>query len=343
MNQSQCSVLFLIAAVLPGIHDASAQAINATMQNASPRGTTARSVPAVAARPIATAPVAPHIVARPTGFSPQRFSPYVPRTIVQPPTNLPNYPLVRTLNPTVASAMAQRGGSGQQAIMVDPATRQTELRTLAAMRERRTLGTGQPIALDPATRETELRTLSAMHERPEIATQNQTLATISPQRHVTTHDPATARHPETQESLKDTPAKTSHHKKDNISFDEAFRRHWHEWHDRNWWHDHCDTIVLVTTGYYFLDGSYWYPAYGYDPLNSYYDYDGPVYTYSNLLPDEVIANVQTALQDAGYYYGEITGSMGVDTRAALANFQRDYGLSITGAIDEATVEALGLY
>ena len=344
MKQSQCSVLFLIAAVLPGIHDASAQVINATMQNASPRGTTARSAPAVAARPIATAPVAPHIVARPTGFSPQRFSPYVPRTIVQRPTNLPNYsPLVRTLNPTVASAMAQRGGSGQQAIMVDPATRQTELRTLAAMREHRTLGTGQPIALDPATRETELRTLSAMHERPEIATQNQTFATISPQRHVTTHDPATARQPETQESLKDTPAKTSHHKKDNISFDEAFRRHWHEWHDRNWWHDHCDAIVFVTTGYYFLDGSYWYPAYGYDPLNSYYDYDGPVYTYSNLLPDEVIANVQTALQDAGYYYGEITGSMGVDTRAALANFQRDYGLSITGAIDEATVEALGLY
>ena len=40
MKQSQCSVLFLIAAVLPGVHDASAQVINATMQNASPRGTT---------------------------------------------------------------------------------------------------------------------------------------------------------------------------------------------------------------------------------------------------------------------------------------------------------------
>jgi peptidoglycan hydrolase-like protein with peptidoglycan-binding domain len=61
-----------------------------------------------------------------------------------------------------------------------------------------------------------------------------------------------------------------------------------------------------------------------------------------LLPDEVIANVQTALQDAGYYYGPITGSLSVDTRAAIANFQRDYGLQITGAIDEGTVEALGL-
>jgi len=35
--------------------------------------------------------------------------------------------------------------------------------------------------------------------------------------------------------------------------------------------------------------------------------------------------------------------LSVDTRAAIANFQRDYGLQITGAIDEDTVEALGLY
>jgi peptidoglycan hydrolase-like protein with peptidoglycan-binding domain len=49
------------------------------------------------------------------------------------------------------------------------------------------------------------------------------------------------------------------------------------------------------------------------------------------------------LQDAGYYFGEITGSLGVDTRAALANFQRDHSLPVTGAIDEETVEALGLY
>ncbi len=344
MKQIEFSVLFLIAVVMPGVHSASGQVINGTMQNASPRVMTSRSVPAVARRPVASAPAAPHIVTRPTGFSPQRFSPYVPRTVAQPPTNLPNYsPVGRPLNPTVASVMARRGGSGQETIIVDPATRQTELRTLAAIRERRALGVGEPITLDPATRETELRTLSAMHERRGIATQNQTLATIDPQQHVTTHDPATAPQLETRESLKDTHAKKSHHKKDNISFDEAFRRHWHEWHDRNWWHDHCDTIVFVTTGYYFLDGSYWYPAYGYDPVNSYYDYDGPVYTYGNLLPDEVIANVQTALQDAGYYYGNITGSLGVDTRAALANFQRDYGLSITGAIDEATVEALGLY
>jgi hypothetical protein len=344
MKQIQFSVLFLIAAILLGIHSASGQAINATMQNAASRAVTVRSAPAVAARPVAGAPVVPHIVARPTGFSPQRFSPYVPRTNAQPATNLPNYsPAVRTLNPTVASVMAQRGGSGQQAITVDPATRQTELRTLAAMRQRRGLVTRPPNSLDPATRQTELRTLQTMRERRGFVTQNQTLATINPLPHVTTRDPAAAPQPEPHESLKDTHTKKSQHKKGDISYDEAFRRHWHEWHDRNWWHDHCDTIVFVTTGYYFLDGSYWYPAWGYDPLQSYYDYDGPVYTYSDLLPDEVIANVQTALQDAGYYFGAITGSLSIDTRAALANFQRDYGLQITGAIDEATVEALGLY
>jgi len=57
----------------------------------------------------------------------------------------------------------------------------------------------------------------------------------------------------------------------------------------------------------------------------------------------VIANVQTALQNAGYYFGAITGSLSFETRAALANFQRDYGLPISGAIDEPTVQTLGLY
>ena len=182
-----------------------------------------------------------------------------------------------------------------------------------------------------------------MRERSTLGANNQTLAAINPQRHVTNRDPEAGPQRERLESPKDSHGKKGHNKKDRIAFDKAFRRHWHEWHDRNWWHNHCDTIVFVTTGYYFLDGSYWYPAYGYDPLQTYYDYDGPIYTYSNLLPDEVIANVQTALQDAGYYYGPITGSLSVDTRAAIANFQRDYGLEVTGAIDEATVEALGLY
>ena len=97
-----------IAAVLPGIHSAPGQAINATMQNASPRGATTRSAPAVAARPIASTPIAPHIVARPTGFTPQRFSPYVPRTIAQPPANLPNHSPRPPKNRTTRRTMSAR-------------------------------------------------------------------------------------------------------------------------------------------------------------------------------------------------------------------------------------------
>ncbi|HEU0275724.1 MAG TPA: peptidoglycan-binding protein [Candidatus Udaeobacter sp.] len=133
------------------------------------------------------------------------------------------------------------------------------------------------------------------------------------------------------------------HGKNRFSYSDALRRDWHEWHQRDWWKQHCNTIVFVTGGYYFLDSSYWYPAWGYDPYNSYYDYDGPIYTYGNLLPDQVIANVQGALQEAGYYFGAINGSLGVETRTALTNYQSDQGLIVTGAIDEPTVEALGLY
>jgi hypothetical protein len=374
MNRSVFSAFFVAAAIAGNLHNATAQTINSTAQTASPRVAASRSAPATAAKPVGITRVAPRGVPQPTGLNPQRFNANLPRTIAQPPTNLQRTyaPIARTSSPNLVTLANQRGGPVQQPISVEPATRQTELRTLAAMHqrrgvvtregnildpatrqseihtlaavhERRGLVTGQPNTTDSATPETESRTLQRMHEHRGFGADNRTLATVDPQRHITNRDPEAGPQKERRESLKDRPDKKWRHKKDHISHDEAFRRHWHEWHDRNWWHNHCETIVFVNTGYYFLDGSYWYPAYGYDPLQTYYDYDGPIYTYSNLLPDEVIANVQTALQDAGYYYGPITGSLSVDTRAAIANFQRDYGLPITGAIDEETVEALGLY
>jgi len=368
MNRFTISAFFVAAGLAGIFQNANAQAINATMQSSAPRVAAGRS--AAAAKPVANARVAPQVVPRPTGLIPQRFNTNLPRTFSQPPAYLQRTysPTVRNVNPGPAALNTQPSGPVQQPISLDPATRQTEVRTLAAMRQRRGIvtregnivdppmrqneihtaamhgrpgvATGQANSLDSATRETESRTLQKMRENQGFGTDNRTLATIDPQRHMP--DPAAGPKGEKPETSKDVHGKKWRHKKDHISHDEAFRRHWHESHDRNWWHDHCNTIVFVTTGYYFLDGSYWYPAYGYDPLQTYYDYDGPIYTYGNLLPDEVIANVQTALQDAGYYYGSITGSLSVDTRAAIANFQRDYGLTITGAIDEPTVGALGL-
>jgi Putative peptidoglycan binding domain len=126
------------------------------------------------------------------------------------------------------------------------------------------------------------------------------------------------------------------------SYAEAMRRYRHERHDHDWWKQHYVIIVLVGGGYYYQDSGYWYPAWGYDPNYERYDYDGPIYTYGNLLPDQVIVNVQQALKELGYYAGDINGSLGVNTRRALTAYQQDYGLDATGVVDEATVRALGL-
>lgn len=122
----------------------------------------------------------------------------------------------------------------------------------------------------------------------------------------------------------------------------VFRSYQPQWHDRNWWHSHHNRIVLIGGGYYYWDSGWWYPAWGYDSAYSYYPYDGPIYAYNDLPPDQVIANVQTALQDEGYYQGEIDGLLGPLTRAALADYQRDHGLYTTAAIDEPTLSALGM-
>ena len=126
------------------------------------------------------------------------------------------------------------------------------------------------------------------------------------------------------------------------SYFDALQRCRHERHDRNWWKQHFTTIVFVSTAYYYLEAGYWYPALGYDPASDYYDYDGPIYTYGNLLPDQMIANVQSALQQQGYYFGPVTGSLAPATRAAIAKYQVDHGLFLTGAIDQPTIESLGL-
>ena len=128
-----------------------------------------------------------------------------------------------------------------------------------------------------------------------------------------------------------------------INYEQAFRRHHRERHDRFWWRSHYATIVFVISGYYYWDAGYWFPAWGYDPSYDSFDYDGPIYTYGNLLPDQVIINVQRALQQLGYYTGTLTGSLGPATRAAISAYQQDAGLAVTGAVDAPTVEALGLY
>jgi hypothetical protein len=128
----------------------------------------------------------------------------------------------------------------------------------------------------------------------------------------------------------------------NLSWSDARRRQDRSRHDRSWWRSRYSRFALFGSGYYFWNGGYWYPAYGYDPYYNSYAYDEPIYGYNDMDPTQVIASVQTQLQRLGYYRLAVDGLMGPGTRAAIANFQRDNGLSITAAIDRPTLQTLGL-
>ncbi len=130
--------------------------------------------------------------------------------------------------------------------------------------------------------------------------------------------------------------------KTNFTWEQARRHHHREHHNRSWWRSHYSRIALFAGGYYYWNSGYWYPAYGYDPYYTNYTYDEPIYGYNDLDPGQVIANVQSALQEQGYYNDQVDGLIGPNTRAALRNFQADRGLPVTAAIDGPTLEALGL-
>jgi hypothetical protein len=122
----------------------------------------------------------------------------------------------------------------------------------------------------------------------------------------------------------------------------VFRNYKSEWHDRNWWHNrYRNNIVFVFGAPYYWNAGYWFPAWGYNP-NAYYAWDGPIYAYNRLPPDQVIANVQAALQQQGYYRGAVDGLIGPLTRGAIADYQRDHGLYTTSTIDQPTLRSLGM-
>jgi Putative peptidoglycan binding domain len=305
MNLPRFRMVCSVAILAIGICTSAGQTNGPVTQN-GPRAAAANAVRGSNVRPNNSNP--PYVPRGPVNVG-QRSSSTLPTQMQnQPPTNFRlNYPSsARQLDPNLAAIMTQ---------------------------QRARLRHVQPRTSILAKNEFAENPLPFSKTQPNVTTSAQS----DLRRQDGKDDEMTAR------EARQTRDKAKWHNRNHPSYSDALRVHHHEWHDRNWWRQHCNTIVFITGGYYFLDAGYWYPAWGYDPLNSYYDYDGPIYTYGNLLPDQVIANVQAALQEAGYYSGPVTGSLSVETRAALANFQRDQGLIITGAIDEPTVEVLGLY
>ena len=124
---------------------------------------------------------------------------------------------------------------------------------------------------------------------------------------------------------------------------EAFRSYRPERHDQGWYRSHYPRVELIGGGYYYWNNGYWYPAWGYSPSYEYYAYDGPIYVGQRAQPpDQVIADVQAVLQQMGYYKGEVDGLLGPLTREALTAYQADQGLTPTAAIDEPTLDSLGM-
>jgi hypothetical protein len=330
MKLSRFPALWSVAVLAIGICTSTGQTNGPVPQN-GPRAAAGNAVRGSSVRP--NNPNPPYVPRGPVNVG-QRPPGTLPTQMQsQPPTNFrPHYPrFVRPLNPTLAAMSIRQDARNDNVQPNGNVLRRGEI-----------VQTTLPVTdTQRAPRTDDLTPTSGALAKREIS---EGLETIDAAR-VAKNDKV---QPITRDSVnrefRQHKGKWNHQtRKNRFSYSDALRRNWHEWHNRDWWKGHCNTIVFVTGGYYFLDAGYWYPAWGYDPYNSYYDYDGPIYTYGNLLPDEVIANVQVALQDAGYYLGAVTGSLSVETRAALANFQRDQGLIVTGAIDEPTVEALGLY
>jgi hypothetical protein len=155
----------------------------------------------------------------------------------------------------------------------------------------------------------------------------------------------------------------------------AFARHdsnWHhDWDKRHAHFDHSRVFVFVNGfwwglypwDYYPYYASDYYPydyngSYPYDYSGYPYDYYGGYYPYddyqdnndndsTNAVPDQYASNptvsaVQSELAKLGYYNGAIDGVLGDQTEAALARYQQDRDLSVSGTLNPATLQSLGL-
>ena len=113
----------------------------------------------------------------------------------------------------------------------------------------------------------------------------------------------------------------------------------HHHHDHDWWRHHCVAFIFWDWGWWGWDDGWWYPAWGYDPYSN-YEYNAPI--YGDLAPEQIVASVQTELQQLGYYTYAIDGQMGPLTQGALNRYQRDNLLPITSGLDPATLGSLGI-
>jgi hypothetical protein len=145
----------------------------------------------------------------------------------------------------------------------------------------------------------------------------------------------------------------------------VFARHDSNWHrdwDKHRSHFHRGHVFVFVDGFWwglspaYFSGDY-YPSYGsgdypYDYFDNPSDYnDDSPYDYddqpASVDPDQygnnaTVSAVQSGLAKLGYYRGAVDGVEGDETQAALARYQEDNDLSVTGTLTPATLQSLGL-
>ncbi len=67
-----------------------------------------------------------------------------------------------------------------------------------------------------------------------------------------------------------------------------------------------------------------------------------VFMSAKVQADEQMRQVQSALKEQGFYFGEIDGTAGPELSAATKRYQIRNGLEVTGTITDETMSALGL-
>ena len=117
--------------------------------------------------------------------------------------------------------------------------------------------------------------------------------------------------------------------------------------NNHWWAYNGDSWIGLDAGFYPWD---YYPYYTYD----YYPYDYVIGDSTDVpsayqgttttapAADSTVTAVQTALSQQGYYGGPIDGLFGPTTRDAVARYQAQKNLTVTGSLTSDTLQALGL-
>jgi hypothetical protein len=143
--------------------------------------------------------------------------------------------------------------------------------------------------------------------------------------------------------------------------DHIYARHDQNWHNdwdhrrahfsgNHWWVFDGGAWIGLDDGFFPWD---YYPYYAFD----YYPYDyypgyysdvEPYYnnegvSYSDVpAPDTTVSAVQARLTQLGYYNGPADGIFGPLTRDAVARYQTDQNLAVTGSLSGDTLQSLGM-